>query len=189
MAGRAIKVAGRPIAQMPQEHLAPEIKVRLDGLGKLGKYRVAGDLLVIGLQLAREDVSERQRGRVTIAEHESLPMGHVELHTPNASAILSTVVLFLHEEEELVESVKRRAMFLRVVTGLLEKAHKGNATFMCNVVTHGKCRVNRREHRRSSVACTQKNPCRADTGVFKWWWGRDLNPRRASLGKFTVCTL
>jgi hypothetical protein len=62
----------------------------------------------------------------------------VDFDATDAGTVLAAVVLFLHEEEELVEAVKRRAVFGGIMTEVFEEADKSNAAFVFDRVTHEK---------------------------------------------------
>ena len=96
--------AGGPVTQMTKEDFSAMIEVRLHGLRKLRVDLTGIQQFLIMLQLLAENLGEGVRTRAALAKHESLACGNVQLHGTDAGAVLSPVVLLLHEKEKLIEA-------------------------------------------------------------------------------------
>ena len=66
----------------------------------------------------------------TFTEHILLASRGVEVDTRHASALLSTVVLLLHHQIELVQPIAPRAVFLFIIRQGLQQADHRHTTFM-----------------------------------------------------------
>jgi hypothetical protein len=64
------------------------------------------------------------------------PGFHVEFDIGNTGPVLSTVVLFLHQEVKLVQAVEGRSVFFYVVVKGFEEAQYNNTAFVLDVIAH-----------------------------------------------------
>ena len=128
--------AGGAVAEMSEVDLRSEVEVLFDRVGELRMDRAVGDLLAILLKEFLEDPVERVRLDVALAEHERLARRDVELHTRHTRAILSAVVLLLHQQKQLEEAPKRRAVFLLIIGERFEQPHKRHAAFVSDEIAH-----------------------------------------------------
>ena len=62
---------------------------------------------------------------------------HVELNVRNPRTILTTIVLFFHEEVHFINAIQRSTVFLQVVFHGFFKSQKSYSTLMFYRVTHG----------------------------------------------------
>ena len=79
---------------------------------------------------AREDFGNGILALCLLAEHVFRARLGAKLDTGNTSALLSTVVLFLHHQIELVKSVGPCAVLLLVILQWLQEADHRHTTFM-----------------------------------------------------------
>ena len=61
----------------------------------------------------------------------------VELNASHPGTILSTVMLFFHQQIELLNTILPAAILLLVKTQRLEQPYECYSTFMLNLVAHG----------------------------------------------------
>ena len=136
VARREAVTAARSVAQVPHQQLAAEVEVALHRLGELRVDHPRGDVVVVLPQQRLEDLVERVALDAPLAEHERLARRGVELHAGHARAVLAAIVLFLHQQEQLVETVERRAILLLVPLQVLRQPDQGNAAFVPKGVAH-----------------------------------------------------
>ncbi len=115
------------IAQMPHVEFASERQFLLGKLsvGELLRRQV----LEVGVRLA-EDFGHGVLALGTLTEHVLMSRLTAEFHTSHTSTLLSTVVLFLHHQIELVECVHPSTVLLLVILQWLEQSNHCHATFM-----------------------------------------------------------
>ena len=85
------------------------------------------------LEIAVDGLEDFFNGRCAqcpLAEEEFFSRRGVHLDACQACAFLSAVVLFLHHEIELVQSIHPRAIFLLIEIQRLQQSDHGNATFV-----------------------------------------------------------
>lgn len=100
---------------MPHEEFAAEFEVFFDCFGAIFIDDAFSYELIIGGELFIEELSEGVLFDIPLAEHVGLPGGHVYFGAANADAILASVVLFLHEEEQFLEAPEGLSVFLPIV--------------------------------------------------------------------------
>ena len=86
--------------------------------------------LLLLLVYGAENLGDSTRTYSTFAKHIFVAWLSTESHTSQASTLLTAVVLLLHEEVHLVESILGGAIFLHIVVKGLEQANHRHATFM-----------------------------------------------------------
>ena len=130
VAGDRVEVAGGAVAEVAEQELAAEVEVTLHRLGELRDDDRLAHLVGVGLDLAGEDLGQALGADLTVAEEEGLAVLGADLDAADAGAVLAAIVLLLHQEEELVEAVQRRAVFLLIPLQVLGQPDKGNAAFV-----------------------------------------------------------
>lgn len=99
---------------------------------------------------------------------------HIKAHACDASAILSAIVLLLHQEIKFAKSPCGVAVLLLKPSDWLSQADKCKSAFMCESITHGECRrladenadvamCKRREFKRSQARIGERT---------EWQWAR-----------------
>ena len=136
MTGTFIKLAGGTVTQMADENLTTEIKAFLDALG-VGRIELffAGEFVEL-LDLLAENFGQRVFLDATPAERVGLTLWHVELHAADARAVLTTVVLFLHEKKQLVEAPQRGAVAVVIIGKRFAKSHRRDPAFVFEEIAH-----------------------------------------------------
>ena len=137
MTGRRIVITARAIAQVAHEQLAAEIERLVHRVRKFGMNRAGGDMIIILLEQRLEDPVQRIGLNAPLAKHVGLARRHVHFHTSHARAVLTPVVLLLHQEEELGESPQWVPVFFLVVGQRLQEPHHRYAAFVGDFFTHG----------------------------------------------------
>ena len=112
------------IAQVAHVEFADEGREGFGAAG--GGFRRAGLLLVHLI----ENLGDGRGASGTFAKHILVAGFGTQSHAGNARALLSAVVLLLHEEIEFVEGILRGAVFLLVVVERLAQAYHGHAAFV-----------------------------------------------------------
>ena len=77
-----------------------------------------------------EHLSDGITSECTLTEHVFLTRLGVEIGTGNTCPLLPTIMLLLHKEVELVERIKRSAVFLLIVVEGLKQAYHRHTTFV-----------------------------------------------------------
>lgn len=83
-----------------------------------------------------KDLSNGIRTFRALTEHIFVSRLWVELDGSDTSAFLSTVVLFLHHQIELTQTVSPRTVFLLIVTKRFKKSHQSYSAILMNAVFH-----------------------------------------------------
>ena len=83
-----------------------------------------------GVVYSFENLRDRILALGLLAEHVFLARWRVEVHAGHARTLLTAVVLLLHHQIELVQSVAPRAVLLLVVAQRLQQADHRHTTFM-----------------------------------------------------------
>src|SRR5258707_481894 len=89
------------VAEMPHQQFAAKIKVLLYRLSELRMDNARITLIVIGSKEGFEDSVERVRFHAALAKHVRFTRRHIELYAGDTRAVLTTVVLLLHQQEKL----------------------------------------------------------------------------------------
>ena len=110
------------IAQMAQEQLGTE-----DGGRRMGRSAIVGDEASL---YTLEDLGDGTLALGTLTEHIFLASRGMQTDTGHASPFLSTVVLFLHHEVELVQPITLRAILCLVIALRLQQANHRHTTLM-----------------------------------------------------------
>ena len=103
------------------------------GQHTLGIVRIVQLFLGQVLEMAlhrTEDFGNGARAESTLTEHIFLAGTGFQFHAGQSGTFLPTVVLFLHQEIELVESVHPCSVLLFIVLQRFQQAYHGNAAFM-----------------------------------------------------------
>ncbi len=104
MACAEIVPARSSVAQMAEVEFAAEIVFLFSRFWKFRVHSAVADQLVVAGQQSLENFVEWDGLNILLAEHVRLAGGHVELDANDACAVLATIVLFFHEEKQLVEA-------------------------------------------------------------------------------------
>ena len=131
----AVAAAGA-VAQMPHQRLAPKIEMLFHRVGEFRVDHAALEPLVILAEQRLENLVERIALHAPLTKHEGLAGRHVQLHARHAGAVLSAVVLFLHQEKQLGKTPQRRPVFFLIKTERLQQSHQCDSAFVSDRVTH-----------------------------------------------------
>jgi len=93
------------VAKMPKQYLTAKLEVVFHRPGKLRVNLSRINELLVSFQLAFEDTRERIRLCRALSGHIRLTGVDIEFHAANSCSVLPAVVLFLHEQKELIEAV------------------------------------------------------------------------------------
>ena len=115
-------LSGGGVAEVTHVELSGE--VGMEGLGGRG-----GEFLLVLID-SPEYLGDGILPLGFLAEHVFLTSRGIEVDASHAGSLLPAVVLFLHEEVELVQAVAPRAVLLLVIVKWLEEANHRHATFM-----------------------------------------------------------
>ncbi len=121
---------------MPEQHFTRIIEVFLNRIGKFWVNHTRIDLALIVLQLPLENTRQRIGPNATLTRHVRLPRINIKLHTADTRAVLATIVLLLHQEEQLVKAIQRCAVFFLIVSQWLEETDHCDAAFVLKKVAH-----------------------------------------------------
>ena len=91
------------------------VEIRLDGVDKFGVDYPFLDVFGVFLELVRKDFGEAVGLCVSFAVDVVLTGFYADFHRADARAVLPAVVLFFHEQKQLVESVNRVVVFVFIV--------------------------------------------------------------------------
>ena len=122
---------------MSEEEFAGEAGVFLEPFGVFGAgSRLLGDLGDLRRYIVKNVFDRRRRvrflnGNVLVAG------GNVEFDIRHSGTVLSAVVLFFHQQTELVETVEGGSVFLFVEAQRLQKTDHCNSAFMLDRIAHG----------------------------------------------------
>ena len=83
-----------------------------------------------------EEVGDGLGCHASEAVHEGIARFCIEFDGGDACAILSPIVLFFHQEVQLVEAVERAPLLLHVIGEGLPEANECEAAFMLDGITH-----------------------------------------------------
>ena len=87
-----------------------------------------------------KEICDRLGGDASEAVHERITGFRVEFDGGDPCAILSPVMLFFHQEVQLVQAVERTPLLLHVVGEWLPEADECEAAFMLDGITHNCCK-------------------------------------------------
>ena len=100
---------------MPYQEFGGVVEVVPHGVDKLRVDYAALYFVVVVLELLAKYGRKPVLLRIALAVYVAFSGGNAYLDRSYSRAVLSAVVLLLHEEEELVESVQRIAVFFLIV--------------------------------------------------------------------------
>jgi hypothetical protein len=116
--------------------ISPPKSKHSDSISEFRNDDSLGYLFVVPFQLSPE---ERTKGiflQDTLSMHERVPMWHVQFDASDSCSVLTAVVLFLHEEEQLLEPIQGCSIFFRIVGQGPFKPDQGDATLVLYQFTH-----------------------------------------------------
>ena len=99
------------------------------------------NLVIIYFQLLPEYLRQPVGRRVSRAEYKVLARRDPYLDSSYSRAVLAAVVLFFHQQKELVKAVDWRAILLPIVLQRLEQAYKRYAALVFNRIAHNKIEI------------------------------------------------
>ena len=130
MAGDRVEVARGAVAEVAEEQFAAEVEMSLNCFREFGDDDAFAHLIRVGLDLTGENLGQALGANLAVAEEEGLPVFGADLDAADTRAVLASVVLLLHQEEELVKAVERGAVLLLIPFQVLGQPDKGNAAFV-----------------------------------------------------------
>ena len=134
--GTLVEFTRSAVAQMTDENLTTEIEALFDTLGVSRiELLFAGEFVEL-LDLLAENFRQRVFLDATSAERVGLAFRHVELHTSDARAVLTAIVLFLHQKKQLVESPQRGAVAVVIISKRFAESHRRDPAFVFEEIAH-----------------------------------------------------
>ena len=94
------------------------------------------DLLVVRTEQSLEYFVERVGLHAPFTEQEGLAGRHVQLHASDTGAVLTPIVLLLHQQVEFGHSPQRRIVFILIVLERFFQPHHRDAAFVGDFIAH-----------------------------------------------------
>ena len=121
------RLPGRGVAQMPHVTL-PDVGSRLDVEAVV--RLLVGDCLIDGVMYGIEDLRDSSRPESPLPVEVLRTHGSLKLDAGDTCTILSTIVLLLHHQVELIETIASGAVFLPIILERLPKPDKYYSTLV-----------------------------------------------------------
>ena len=103
-----------PVAEMPHKQFTYERNMLLEVFG-IVKFIGLADVYFFEIAVYfGNNIAKRLRINGTVTANIPLARFHIKLNGSNSGSVLTSVVLFLHQEVELVERVAHRTVFLTI---------------------------------------------------------------------------
>src|SRR5258705_13475580 len=83
-----------------------------------------------------KNICDGLRGITAHAIHKRITRFYIQFYSSNAGAVLPTVMLFFHQQVELIKAPQHCAIFLMVIRERLPQADECKAKFVFYRVTH-----------------------------------------------------
>ena len=96
----------------------------------------AFDLCLIDIDQTVENQAERVGLNTALAKDVGFTGWDIQFQSAYSRAILSAVVLFFHEEKQLIETPQRGFVFLLIIRERLFQANEGNTALMSDGIAH-----------------------------------------------------
>ena len=129
---RQARTAGGAVAQVPHVDLAGKRQVQ----GRpLGIGRIVGRILNLGLYIGK-NLLYGTGPQSAFPVDKLLGRTCVQLHASQPGPLLPPVVLFLHEQVELVQPIHVRAVLLLIISEWFQQPHHGDATLVFDNFCH-----------------------------------------------------
>ena len=120
------RLPGSGISEMPHEYLAEERRIPL---GIPGAHPLCPSALELREYL-REYLGDGSRAERTFAKHIFVAGFGVQFHHTHSGGFLAAVVLFLHQQIQLLQRIAVRAILLFVILQRLAKAYHRHSALM-----------------------------------------------------------
>ena len=128
--------AESPVTQVSQKNLAGKLHLFFQQQRILQHLRVLRDRFVDPDVDLLKNILDRSGSVRTHPVDINASGFRVQLDVGHSRAVLSPVVLLLHQDMHFVKSVERGAVLFQVVIGRLEQADKGNAALVFDRIAH-----------------------------------------------------
>ena len=122
---------------MPEQNFATESKIIFHRFWKLRMNDAIINHLLVGLELALKDSRKRVALNRALARHVGCTWPHTELDAANSSTVLPSVMLFFHQQKQLIEAIQWRIIFFLEVGQRLQKADHRDTAFVLQKIAHG----------------------------------------------------
>jgi hypothetical protein len=123
---------------MTDENFTAKVEIFLHTRRHFGIEYTFASHFVEPLDFAPKQTGERVFFGIATAKNVWLPHRHVELSAANPDAIMATVVLLFHQQEQLLKAPKAGSITILIVFQRLPQADGGNATLVFQKIAHGK---------------------------------------------------
>jgi len=124
------------IAQVPQQQLAHVGLMGLQPFSILQLLRF--EVLKMSENLFKQ-VIKVVGSNAALAADVFFTRLYIEFHNCHTGPVLPSVALLLHQQTQLVQTIKGSAIFFLVIAHRLTEPHQGNATLMLYQFTHAVC--------------------------------------------------
>src|SRR4030095_5584859 len=103
------------IAKMSQQQLTHEFEMALHESGMLFEIRVKFFNLVYFFANLPEDISNGLRSSTAYAMHEGITRFHLQFHSNHSGPVLTSIVLFFHQQVQLIQAPHDGAILLLII--------------------------------------------------------------------------
>src|SRR5690348_17315258 len=83
-----------------------------------------------------KDISDRLLCIASYSVKKRITRFHIQFYCSHTRAILSSVMLFFHEQVQLVQTIHYRTILLKIIGERFSESNEGKPAFMFNFVAH-----------------------------------------------------